>query len=174
MEPLFWVDMEMTGLNDETDRILEIACVLTDSNLVPTWQREWVVSQTEECLAGMNAWCQKQHNQSGLIERVRQSRLTEKELDRILVDELEDRMGPSVTKLIIAGNSIHQDRKFLDRYLPQTSKRLHYRMLDVSAWKIVFQTHFHITYAKKNNHRALEDVLESISELKFYMERIKP
>ncbi|MEM9226477.1 MAG: oligoribonuclease [Verrucomicrobiota bacterium] len=165
-----WLDLEMTGLVPEVDRILEAACIVTDKALQEEHTYETAVFQRQEVLAGMNDWCQKTHRESGLVERVPEG-ITEAELDAKLLDICNDYF--SEDPIILAGNSIGQDRKFVDRYLPGFAARLHYRMLDVSSFKIVFQTCYGKQFNKRNTHRALDDIRESIAELRHYMNVIQ-
>lgn len=155
----------MTGLDPASDRILEAAVVITDRHwqAVESWQS--AVFQPPEVLAAMNDWCRTQHGESGLTERVPQG-ISETQLDETLLG-LTFRWGD--IPVILCGNSIAQDRRFVDRYLPAFSRRLHYRMLDVSSLKILFTNYGGKPYAKRNSHRALDDVEESIAELRHYL-----
>jgi oligoribonuclease len=166
MKHLLWLDMEMTGLRPETDRILEVAAIVTDLNfqVLETW--EAVVFQPPSVLEGMDAWCKEHHGKSGLTARVPGGILEDKADAKLL--EIGRRFFAS-DKIVLAGNSIWQDRRFVERYLPLFSSALHYRMLDVSAWKLVFENVYGKKYQKKEKHRALEDIEESISELKYYL-----
>ncbi|MEM1058607.1 MAG: oligoribonuclease [Verrucomicrobiota bacterium] len=166
----FWLDLEMTGLNEKTDRILEAAAIITDKELHPLESYETAVFQTPEVLAAMGAWCQKHHAESGLTARV-PGGIREEELDTALV-ELAGRYLPD-KKLILCGNSIGQDRKFVDAFLPRFSERLHYRMLDVTAFKIVFRDMLGIRFEKEQKHRALDDIRESIDELRYYLQFVE-
>lgn len=166
LQPAFlWLDLEMTGLEATRDRILEAAVIITDRQ----WQElecwETAVCQPAEVLAGMNDWCQQHHRDSGLLERVPEG-ISESALDARLTDCVARHFGD--VPAILCGNSIHQDRKFIDRYLPQFASRLHYRMLDVSSFKVLFQEVYGQHYPKQNRHRALDDIRESIAELSFY------
>jgi len=165
-----WIDLEMTGLDASTDRILEAAVVVTDKQLEPVFEWETSVLQTEETLEGMNDWCKRHHAASGLIDRV-PSGISESALDDKLC-EIALAHFKKKNPCVIAGNSIHQDRKFIDRYLPRFSERLHYRMLDVSSFKIVFRELLGREFKKSNAHRALDDIHESIAELKYYLQAI--
>jgi len=167
-----WRDLEMTGLAPERDRILEAAIIVTSPDFRTTLA-EWetAVFQPPEVLAGMNEWCQQTHGESGLTKRVPHG-VTEEALDEKLAAAAEEFWGKQA--VILCGNSIGQDRKFIDRYLPRFSSRLHYRMLDVSSFKIIFQERFDQHFAKQNTHRALDDIRESIAELQFYLRTIDP
>jgi oligoribonuclease len=168
---LFWLDMEMTGLDVEKEKILEVAALVTDHDLKPFGSLEAVVYQSPEVLAGMDEWCRKTHGKSGLVDRVPHG-ITEAALDDSLCAMLDAPDCPK-GRPILAGNSIGQDRKFIDRYLPKFAARLHYRMLDVSSFKIVFEHRLGLKYKKQNKHRALDDVRESIAELQYYLGYIR-
>lgn len=167
----FWLDLEMTGLDPANDRILEAGVIVTDAswNELHTW--ESAVHQPPETLASMNDWCQKHHRESGLLARVPEG-ISEVELDRALAACCRNYWGD--IPVILCGNSIHQDRRFVDRWLPEFAACLHYRMLDVSSFKVVFSELYGITYSKKNAHRALDDIRESIAEFRFYQSAIRP
>lgn len=157
----------MTGLDPNTDRILEAGVIVTDKFLEPVFEWETAVVQAPEVLENMNDWCKHHHAESGLLDRIPQG---------IAEGELDDRLAEIVLShfkkknpVIICGNSISQDRKFIDRYLPKFSERLHYRMLDVSSFKIVYREMLGREFKKQNTHRALDDIKESIAELKYYM-----
>lgn len=168
-----WIDLEMTGLEVESDRILEVGVVVTDKFLNP--QFEWVsaVKQDATVLENMNEWCQIHHRESGLVDRV-PTGISEKELDKKLLEIIVDHMRKNKTHIVLCGNSIAQDRKFIDKYLPKFASRLHYRMLDVTALKVVFREFFGIEYKKQNTHQALDDIKESIAELRYYIEFLHP
>lgn len=166
MNRMFWLDLEMTGLLPEKDRIIEAAVVVTDLHLSVLDTYETAVFQSQELLAGMDPWCTETHGKSGLTERVPNG-ITETELDKALVWLVKKNYKKD--KVIICGNSIHQDRKFIEKYLPEFTKELHYRMLDVSSLKIVFENMFSLKFKKSNKHRALEDIEESIKEFKYYL-----
>lgn len=170
-ERLLWLDLEMSGLDPVQDRILEAAAIVTSFRLDEVAHYEAVVYQKAEVLAGMNAWCRQHHGASGLTARVSQG-ISEAELDAALCS-LADQYFQS-NPVILAGNSIAQDRRFVDRWLPRFSQRLHYRMLDVSGFKLVFTNLFNVPYEKENHHRALDDIRESIGELRYYVGAIDP
>lgn len=168
---LFWVDLEMTGLNPAQDRILEAAVVISSFRLNELERYETTVYQTPEVLSNMGEWCKQHHGASGLTGRVSQG-ISEEALDNALC-ELADRYFQN-TPVILAGNSIGQDRRFIEQWLPKFSLRLHYRMLDVSSLKLVYMNLFNVSFRKENNHRALDDILESMAELRYYIAAIDP
>jgi len=165
----FWLDLEMSGLNPEVDKILEAAVVITDKELSSEFSFETTVFQTPEVLEKMNDWCKEHHVKSGLTNRVPDG-ISENELDKKLCEIVDTYFKDE--SVILCGNSIAHDRKFVEAYLPAYTAKLHYRMLDVSSLKIVFQEIYGKRYAKKNSHRALDDINESIEELKFYLDCI--
>lgn len=168
----FWVDMEMSGLDVAACRVLEVAAIVTDGDFQPLESYEAVVYQPPEVLAAMDAWCQENHGKSGLTAAVaggKPEALVEQELLGLISRHFRDEEKP-----ILCGNSIGQDRKFIDAYMPTLSRRLHYRMLDVTSFKIVFSGKFGLEYQKKGSHRALGDTLESIAELQHYLSFLPP
>lgn len=169
---LFWIDMEMSGLDVNKCRILEVAAVITGPDLKPLETYEAIVFQKPEVLAAMDEWCQENHGKSGLTAAVPNGKpesQVEKELLALLDKHFSEKERP-----ILSGNSIGQDRKFVDAYMPELSKRLHYRMLDVTSFKIIFSNFFKLDFQKKGCHRALEDIFESISELSHYLKFVNP
>jgi oligoribonuclease len=171
---LIWIDLEMTGLMPETDQIIEIATVLTDNDLnVVAEGPDLVIQQPEEVLARMDDWNQRQHGGSGLLARVRSSRMTVTEAERQTLLFLSTHMNPGVSPM--CGNSICQDRRFLARLMPELEKFFHYRNLDVStlkelAWR--WMPSMASGYNKQSAHLARADIYESISELRYYRERM--
>lgn len=168
---LVWLDLEMTGLRPEKDVILEIATIITDNQLnIIAQGPEFVIHQSEENLALMDAWVKNQHGKSGLTEKVRQSEVT-------IAHAQEDTLAfikahcPKNTALL-AGNSVWQDRNFLYFHMPQIIDYLNYRLIDVSSIKELARQWYpknpNIDFKKKDSHRALDDVQESIEELKHY------
>lgn len=174
IKKLIWLDLEMTGLDPDTDKILEIATVLTDLELnVIDEGPEIVVHQTSEVLKSMNGWCINQHNKSGLVQRVESSKVNELEAERLTLDFLKEHVEANTSPM--CGNSICQDRRFLYRHMPKLEAFFHYRNLDVSSFKILSQIwapDFLKGIKKANSHRAKDDILESIEELKYYRKQV--
>lgn len=163
--------MEMSGLDPETDRILEVAALVTDGELnVVAEGPNLVLHQSDEVLAAMDEWNTSHHGQSGLTKRVRESTIDESQAATALLDFLAEHTKKK--KAPLAGNSIHQDRRFLANYLPDVDAWLHYRNVDVSTIKELARRWYPKKYSarptKKGSHRAMDDVMESIEELKYY------
>lgn len=165
---LLWVDLEMTGLDPEKDVIVEIAVEVTDFDFRTLASYEAVISQPESKLETMNDWSQKQHAESGLLERIRARGRPEKEVIHELVGFIKAQFGNEPA--ILAGNSIHNDRGFIRFWWPDVEALLHYRMLDVSSFKILMQTKYGIEFKKKDVHRAFDDIQASIAELQQYLQ----
>lgn len=169
---LIWIDMEMSGLDPEKDRVLEVAIVVTDSQLNPVAEAPvLVVHQSDEVLAGMDAWNTSTHAKSGLTARVRASTLTDAEVERQMLAFLEPLLPPGISPM--CGNSVHQDRRFMARYLPQLEAFFLYRNLDVSTLKELarrWKPGIMAGLVKHGKHEALADIHESIDELKYYRE----
>ena len=168
---LVWVDLEMTGLDAERERIIEIATIVTDGELnVIAEGPELVVHQSEQVLVAMNDWNQKHHGESGLIDRVRASSVDEADAERQTLAFVAAHVPPQSAPL--AGNSIHQDRLFLARYMKTLEAHIHYRNVDVSTIKELTRRWYPAEYdarpKKKGSHRALDDIRESIEELRYY------
>ena len=169
---LIWIDLEMTGLNPDTDLIIEIATVITDKDLNILAQGPVIaVHQSDTALAAMDDWNQTHHGQSGLIERVKASAINTAEAERLTIEFLKDWVPANTSP--ICGNSIGQDRRFLYRYMPTLEAYFHYRNIDVSTlkelaarWAPAVKDGFN----KESTHQALDDILESIEELQYYRE----
>lgn len=172
MFKLLWVDMEMTGLDPEKEAIIEVAAMITDTKLEVLDQYHSVVFQPQTYIDNMDSWNKKHHGESGLTELIptgKSQELVESELIAFA-----DKHFDKKDKLILAGNSIGQDRLFINRNFKKFAERLHYRMLDVSSFKIVFNNFYQISYAKPQaRHRATDDIQESINELKKYLSFLK-
>lgn len=212
MKKLLWIDMEMTGLDVEKERIIEVAALVTDINFQTLETYESVVYQAPELLSQMDDWNRTHHGKSGLLAKIpmgKKEQTVEQELVSLVkrhfikteetnkpsaeagstyrdaaagaekplqksAEQLESEKQKKLSeKAILCGNSIGQDRAFINRYMPEVASLLHYRMLDVSSWKIIFQSKFDKAYKKNDSHRALDDIQESINELKFYLQFVK-
>ena len=173
-ENLIWIDLEMTGLDTINDQIIEIATIVTDKNLNILAQGPMIaVHQSDATLAKMDDWNQNQHGQSGLIDRVKQSTYTEEQAEQETIDFLKEYVEAGASPM--CGNSICQDRRFLARCMPKLEEYFHYRNLDVSSLKELatrWKPEVLDQFAKKGAHLALDDVLESIEELRFYRKAI--
>lgn len=167
---LVWVDMEMTGLEPDTDRIIEVAVVVTDSELnVLAEGPVFAIHQPDEILDGMDAWNKGTHGRSGLIERVKASTVSEAEAEAELIQFLK-KYVPS-GKSPMCGNSICQDRRFMVRGMPKLEAFFHYRNLDVSTLKELckrWKPEVAGGFKKHQKHTALADIIESIEELRYY------
>jgi oligoribonuclease len=169
---LIWIDMEMTGLSPENDRIIEVALIVTDANLVTVAQAPvWVVHQDDAVLDAMDSWNQGTHGKSGLIAKVKASTLVEAEVETQALAFLAQHVPPKTSPM--CGNSICQDRRFLARWMPSLEDFFHYRNLDVSTLKELvrrWKPELSKGIPKEGKHEALADVCESIQELAYYRE----
>lgn len=165
---LLWIDLEMTGLDPERDRILELAAIATDWDLEPMADMAAVVKVPESLMKERMVGEFWEKNAESCAELMKQNAEGEDVtvVEQKLLDFIDENFGDEV---ILAGNSIHQDRKFIDREWPRVSARLHYRMLDVSAWKVVMEGKYRKKFMKREMHRALDDIKGSIDELKWYL-----
>ncbi len=168
---LLWIDLEMTGLEPERDVILEVAAEVTDFSFKTLGSYEAIIKHPNRVLRRMNEWSLKQHAASGLTDKIKASDKTENQVKHELVGFIKGHFGKEPA--IIAGNSIHNDRIFIRRWWPEVEKLLHYRMLDVSSFKILMQGKFKTEYAKKDVHRAFDDIQASVAELQYYIEKLK-
>ncbi len=175
MNKLLWIDLEMTGLDVNKEVIIEAACIVTDLNFKEIETFETVVKQPQSYLDAMDAWNKEHHGKSGLTAKVPTGMLPDAVefhlisiIDRHFPESKTDRQK----RPILAGNSISQDRLFIDKYFTKLSDRLHYRMVDVSSWKVLFNNKFDKYYKKQNAHRALDDIRESIGELRYYLDHV--
>jgi oligoribonuclease len=171
---LIWIDMEMSGLNPETDRILEVALVVTDPRLDTVAEAPvLVVHQPPAVLDAMDEWNKSTHARSGLIERVKTSTVSEAEVEAQLLAFLVEHVPPNVSPM--CGNSVHQDRRFLSRYMPRLEAHFLYRNLDVSTLKELakrWKPDIMAGLTKHGKHEALADIYESIGELRYYREHL--
>lgn len=169
---LIWIDLEMTGLEPETDLIIEIATIVTDKDLnILAEGPVLAVHQSEQALAAMDEWNQTHHGQSGLVERVKVSTIDDAEAERQTIEFLKQWVPEGVSP--ICGNSIGQDRRFLVRYMPTLEAYFHYRNIDVSTLKELaarWAPEMKEGFQKKSAHKALDDIIESIDEMKYYRE----
>ena len=160
----------LTGLSPETDVIIEVAAIITDKNLKELENYETVVKQDTKHLEGMDSWNQKCHRKSGLYNLVPKGKSLHS-VEQDLLSLLEVHFKPQ-DKIVLAGNCIYQDRNFIKKYMPRLDKKLYYRMLDVTAWKLIAQQKGY-TFEKANKHRALDDTKESIKEMLYYLKYIE-
>lgn len=169
---LIWIDLEMTGLNPATERIIEIATIVTDSQLNTLAEGPVLaIHQSDELLAAMDKWNTKHHNESGLVERVRQSTIDEAQAIKLTLDFLQAYVPAG--KSPMCGNSVWQDRRFLSLYMPELEAYFHYRLVDVSTLKELMQRwrpDLKAGFKKASKHQALDDIRESIDELRYYRE----
>jgi oligoribonuclease len=171
---LFWVDLEMTGLDPAKDVILEVAAEVTDFNFKTLASYESAVNQKKETVVERmqkNVWWKDYPvNRDEFLRKIENGK-TSQEVEQELIRLVEKHFGNE--PVILAGNSIHNDRGFIKQWWPALDLRLHYRMLDVSAWKVFMQGRFGVEFEKKEAHRAFDDIQASIAELQFYMEWFK-
>ena len=167
---LVWIDMEMTGLDPESDAILEIASLVTDNNLAVTAEGPALaIHQDEETLARMDDWNVEHHTESGLVDRVRRSPVSVAEAEALTLEFVQRHAERHSAPL--CGNSVWQDRRFLKVYMPTLDDWLHYRIVDVSTVKELarrWKPELTERFKKRNTHRALDDIRESVAELKHY------
>jgi oligoribonuclease len=168
---LLWVDLEMTGLDVDEHVIIEVAAEVTDWTFQTIASYEAVVYQPEDVLERSNPWARDQHAKSGLTERVRTEGKPEGQVIQEFSEFIRTQFGDEPA--VLAGNSIHNDRMFIKKWWPQVDGLLHYRMLDVSSWKLVMQGKYGVRFDKKDTHRAFDDIQASIAELQFYIEWFK-
>ncbi|XP_058461742.1 oligoribonuclease [Malaya genurostris] len=172
---LVWIDMEMSGLDVENDRILEIACTITNKNLECLEPGlNFVIHQPEAILQSMNDWCKQNHGKTGLTQAVRDSKISLAEAEQTVLELVRKHCPEKACPL--AGNSVYMDRMFLNRYMPRLNEFLHYRVVDVSSIKELCKRWngaiFSRVPSKQLSHRALEDIQESIEELKYYKQHM--
>jgi oligoribonuclease len=168
--PLVWIDMEMSGLVPERDRILEVAMIVTDAELNTLAEAPvLVIHQPDAVLDAMDSWNKSTHGKSGLVEKVKASTLTEGEAESQLIAVLKPLVAAGTAPL--AGNTVHQDRRFMARYMPALDAFLHYRIVDVSTLKELakrWRPQAMQGFTKEGKHEALADVYDSIAELRHY------
>ncbi|MBQ48012.1 MAG: oligoribonuclease [Zetaproteobacteria bacterium] len=165
---LIWIDLEMSGLDPETDVILEIATIATDSDLnILAEGPNLVIKREQSLFETMDSWNKKHHTASGLWEKVISSEITEQEAEKLTLNFIKEHSKSNTSPL--CGNTIYQDRRFLAKYLKSIDSYLHYRIIDVSSLKeLANRWRPDLVFTKKQSHRALDDIKESIEELKFF------
>jgi oligoribonuclease len=171
---LIWIDLEMTGLDTQNDMIIEIATIVTDNALNVLAEGPMLaIHQSDEVMAGMDEWNTNQHGKSGLTERVKNSTITEAEAERQTIEFLQQYVPQG--KSPMCGNSICQDRRFLARCMPELEAYFHYRNLDVSSLKELarrWAPEVYNSYNKNATHLAMDDIRDSITELRHYREKL--
>src|SRR5579883_2021118 len=169
---LIWIDLEMTGLRPEKDRIIEMATIVTDSHLnILAESPVFAIHQPSELLAGMDEWCTRQHTSSGLVARVQASTINEAQAEMLAFLRQYVPEGKSP----MCGNSVWQDRRFLARYMPALERYFHYRLIDVSTLKelaLRWAPQIYNGFQKESRHLALDDIRDSIAELKYYRDNL--
>lgn len=169
---LIWIDLEMTGLDPEQHRIIEMATIITDADLnIVAEAPVLAIHQSDELLATMDEWCTRTHGESGLTQRVRNSQISEAEAEQQMLDFVQQYVPAGKSPL--CGNSIGQDRRFLVKYMPTLHQHFHYRNIDVSTLKELcrrWRPDLLSGFTKQGTHQALDDIRESIAELKYYRE----
>lgn len=167
---LVWIDMEMTGLNPEKERIIEAAVIVTDSELnILEVGPDLVIHQPDSILRRMDSWNKKHHGGSGLIDAVKKSKIDIKKAERLILKFVKKYGIPK--KTVLCGNSVYHDKRFIIKYMPKLDAFLHYRIIDVSTLKDLVRRWYPKNKElpkKKERHRALDDIRESIEELRFY------
>ncbi len=172
---LIWIDLEMTGLNPEKEKIIEIATLVTDSDLnILAEGPNLIISQPKEILDAMDEWNTNQHGLSGLTEEVSNSNITEQVAEIETLDFVSKYVGENISPM--CGNTVSHDRRFLSKYMPRLESYFNYRHIDVSSFKEVAVRWMNEAqvYEKKGTHRALGDIKESVEELKFYKKLFFP
>ena len=172
---LIWIDLEMTGLDPNDEKIIEIATLITDSDLnIVAEGPNLIISQPNELLDRMDEWNQKQHRSSGLTEQVKKSDITEQIAEIETLEFISKYVGEKVSPM--CGNTVSHDRRFLSKYMPRLEAYFNYRHIDVSSFKEVAVRWMNEAqvYEKKGSHRALGDILESVEELRFYKKIFMP
>jgi oligoribonuclease len=171
---LIWIDMEMSGLDPEADRVLELAIIITDAQLNTVAEAPvLVVHQSDTVLERMDDWNKSTHAKSGLIDRVKASALNEAQVEEQMLAFVSEYVPPRLSPM--CGNSVHQDRRFLARYMPRLENHFLYRNLDVSTLKELakrWKPEIMSGLTKHGKHEALADIQESIEELKYYRQHL--
>jgi|TARA_B100001175_G_scaffold224256_1_gene191124 oligoribonuclease len=170
---LIWIDLEMTGLDPDKERIIEIATIITDSNLTIVAEGpNLVINQPKELIANMDEWNTKQHGNSGLTKSVHESSISEQAAEIETLEFISKYVGHKASPM--CGNTVSHDRRFLAKYMPDLESYFHYRHVDVSSVKELISRWMNDaqTYEKKGSHRAKDDIKESINELKLYKQML--
>ena len=168
MEKLLWIDMEMTGLDVEKEVVIEVAAIVTDIELKELETYHAIVRQPPEYLERMDEWNTQHHGASGLTAAVPNG-VDPAQVENDLIALAGRHWAENA---VLAGNSIGQDRLFINKYFKRFAAKLHYRMLDVTSWKVILNARYGIKHDKKNSHRAVDDIRESIAEMKFYLTHV--
>lgn len=171
MTKMLWLDMEMTGLDVEREVPIEVAAIVCDLDFKELETFHAVIKQPQEFIDRMDNWNREHHGASGLTALIptgKSPEQVEKELIQFVDRHFQ---GESA---VLCGNSIGQDRLFINKHFPILNRRLHYRMLDVTSWKVVFQSLYKLKFDKKNTHRAIDDIRESMAELRHYLTHVSP
>ena len=171
---LLWVDLEMTGLDPAKDRICEIAAIATDMELNQIAIYEAVIKVDEKLMEErmVGQFWEKNSKSRDALKLQNSNGKPIEQVEQELLEFIKQHFSPK-DPIYLAGNSIHQDRKFIEKEMPELNQKLHYRMLDVSAWKIYFENALHKKFTKPENHRAIDDINGSIEELKWYLTFLK-
>lgn len=170
---MVWMDMEMSGLDPDSNKILEVAVIITDPELnVIAEGPSLIVKQSDEELSNMDEWNTLHHEKSGLTQKVKASKISQSEAEEQLLEFISKWCEPNTA--VLAGNSIHQDKAFLHRYMPKVDNYLHYRIIDVTSIRKLANYWYPDVkpFKKQDSHRALDDIKESIEELKYYRENV--
>lgn len=162
----FWVDCEMTGLDTKKDVILELAYIITDKNMNEIARGEYIFHQTPKILAQMDSWCTEQHTKSGLYEKALKSKLSYKMAEKEILETLKKHTREKET--YFAGNSVYMDALFIKKQLPHVHALMHYRLFDITTFKLEQKLLGKKLFIKKEHHRALSDIEETIKEYFFY------
>ncbi len=171
MDKIFWIDLEMTGLDSEKEVIIEVAAIITDLDFKEFDKYHAVVKQPQSFLDNMDKWNTKTHTETGLVKKVPMGKPPSQVEDDLMA--LAHKYFKK-KEVIIAGNSIHQDRLFIKKHLSRFNELLNYRMLDITSWKLILKHKFGQEFKKQNTHKALDDIRESIKEFQFYLQNINP
>lgn len=171
---LLWIDLEMTGLDPLHDRIMEVGVVATDWNLTECGTYEAVQRVAPELMKArmVGEFWETYSSVREALQAQNERGKSPEEVEDALIEFISTHFA-SIDKIILAGNSIHQDRKFIDNEWPRLAAMLHYRMLDVTSWKVVMEGKYKKKFAKPESHRAVEDIRGSIEELKYYLKKVR-